>query len=162
MLEKQIPNSAEPIVVRTILDIKAKMLVRLSKEARKAGYFQTSHSAIVRALEANPSTAVVERAKWYWAQGMHHEAMNNLNASIISSTEDLSGNLPMAKRYLLLTRWLEESQGLHSSAIVSSYLKVTRDMPDWEKGDFFLGRYYNSLYLSESEKMKPGQFPYYY
>lgn len=53
-----------------------------------------------------------------------------------------------------MTRWTEESQGLHSSGIVAAYVKVTKDQPKWEKGDFFLGRYYNRLYEADLEVAK--------
>lgn len=79
------------LVDSVISDFKGKTLIQLSREARKGGYFQNSYSAILLAVQENASAGFYERAKWAWAQGHGHDAMNDLKMSLNSnSTESLS------------------------------------------------------------------------
>ncbi|KAI8929063.1 hypothetical protein BC831DRAFT_33247 [Entophlyctis helioformis] len=59
-----------------------------------------------------------------------------------------------SKSRMLLTRWIEETNGQQSSAIIAAYIEIRREQPDWEKSLFHLGRYYNTLRQKELETME--------
>lgn len=108
-------------------------MIRIAKESRCASYFQTSYSAILKAITFDSEPSLVEKAKWEWSQNFKHEAMSDLqaaiNTSLISNTPEAL--LALAKKNLLLTRWKENSGGLSTSAIIASYLQLTKDQPTY-------------------------------
>ncbi|KAI8906309.1 hypothetical protein EDD86DRAFT_210343, partial [Gorgonomyces haynaldii] len=145
----------------------ASVLVQMAREARKSKHYATSYATILLAKQMQPSLAAVELAKLSWYQGMRHEAMMELRTAPVavfpkcfrrsfskSCDEEQSKALAAAKKSLLLTRWMEETGGQNSTALINAYLQVSKSFPNWEKGEFYLGRYYSRLYNVEVERAK--------
>ncbi|KAJ3291727.1 serine/threonine-protein kinase M1 [Borealophlyctis nickersoniae] len=140
--------------------------LQTAKASRKAGHFQPAHSAILHAAELQAPRVHLERAKWLWEQGHSHKAMEELRNFLEDSGKErllYGAGTPgtekediflKAKANLMLTRWTEETSRGQPNTIISSYSAVTKDFPEWEKGHFYLGRYYSKLYDSEKQKLK--------
>ncbi|KAL1916083.1 uncharacterized protein VTP21DRAFT_6087 [Calcarisporiella thermophila] len=153
----------------------SRIWLQSAKTARKAGYFQTAYSAILHASELRAPFIYTERAKWLWDQHENRKAMqelknalivhgpslvgaggSNISTDSISAARDVSldtksEGFVRAKALLLLTRWMESMSMSDSKTLLKEYDAVTNDQPQWEKGYFYLGRYYNSL-LEDSRK----------
>jgi serine/threonine-protein kinase ATR len=85
--------------------------------------------------------------------------------SVPSEEQDVQaeGDLLTAKTLLLLGRWMQHAGQAHYKEVISQFEKVIRLQPRfiiilytrliynrWEKGFFFLARYYDMLYVSPS------------
>ncbi|KAH9248203.1 hypothetical protein BASA81_014163 [Batrachochytrium salamandrivorans] len=71
------------------------------------------------------------------------------DSSIVDTQSD---NYLRAKTGLLLNRWIEETSGLMSNGIIAAYQQISKELPQWEKCAFYLGRFYNRLREGEAEK----------
>jgi hypothetical protein len=64
-----------------------------------------------------------------------------------------------AKRILHSTNWMVDSRLAGETALVKRYDAVTKLHPKWEKGHFFLGRYYDSILVSMRESIPAQDAP---
>ncbi|KAI9025680.1 hypothetical protein DFJ74DRAFT_605145 [Hyaloraphidium curvatum] len=155
-----------------------RLWLKSAKIARKAGYFQAAYSDILHAAKVDAPFLQVEKAKWMWSQGDKYRALTDLNRFVQSraagsdaaqgerSRQFCGGNAPTwVKGHLLLARWMEETSGGQTSAVIAQYEKTTREHA-WEKVYFYLGRYYIKLLENErakeaaASKSNPGQRSY--
>lgn len=153
-----------------------KVWLQVAKEARKTLYFQFAHSAILRAGDPTNTYVVMERAKLLWAQGKNHEAISLLDdhlthsavlqrASNNESNDELSKSdsemkpksvVPdiQSKIELLRVIWMEMTSRGKSELIISAYNAVVKSSPAWEKSAFYLGKYYNTIFDTEVNRLK--------
>ncbi|KAI8818829.1 uncharacterized protein EV422DRAFT_536978 [Fimicolochytrium jonesii] len=146
-----------------------------AKASRKAGHFQAAYSAILHATRLQVPEVPLEMAKLLWDQHEKQKAMSELRSSLqileresasIKHTEPIvvdadggsthaqSCRFLRAKIQLQLSNWIEETSTGHATSIIEGFTQVTKDMPDWEKAAFHLGRYYDKLYEMDLAKMK--------
>lgn len=112
---------------------------------------------MLQSIEVCPIAAGVEYSKWLWSQNLEHEAIVELQKTLNiirtnNGTNEIS--LEESKAHLRLANWLESTNGSDSRSILSSYLQIVKDTPNWEKSAFCLARYYNRLYESEKTRLK--------
>ncbi|KAJ3317785.1 serine/threonine-protein kinase M1 [Boothiomyces sp. JEL0866] len=146
---------------------KSLLCIESAKSSRKSGYFQTSFSEILQGLYYNEPLARLEHAKWYWQQGLHSQAIQELkillNRNILEREATSKNKVSLAdKAELLLINWMEMTNGSNSTFILNSYVALSKKTPNWEKSNFVLGRYYNRLYISEKQGMAESSYKYHH
>ncbi|KAI9146005.1 hypothetical protein BKA69DRAFT_1024549 [Paraphysoderma sedebokerense] len=137
----------------------AHIWLQSAKIARKAGYYQTAQSAILHAEMMSTSYVHIERAKLLWCQGEERKAMSNLKTFLSGSISTMLNGKTYdsrvkAKTLLLLARWMESTSSSSSNEILSKYQLVLKEQPEWDKGYFFIGQYYNALLKAEQARNK--------
>jgi serine/threonine-protein kinase ATR len=114
----------------------------------------------------------IEYSKLLWKEGHHRKAIQNLRGAIesnvfqpedtipidvsVTTTGDGSGehnNKIKCHAQLLLAKWLDRAGQTKSAALKDEYVAGVMSFPRWDKGHYYLGRYY--LKLLESEKRQP-------
>ncbi|KAI8902434.1 hypothetical protein BC833DRAFT_639508 [Globomyces pollinis-pini] len=164
-IKTEFTTEVEGELIHSLTEQKGKLWIQSAKESRKSEYFQTSFSSILQALEMSKNLAKVEHAKYLWARNEHYQAMLELKAllkcdfrnikTIASTSSDIHlvelNELQISKAKLKLAAWLESTNGLHSSNIIAAYIQINRETPNWEKGNFYLGRFYNRFYEKEKQ-----------
>lgn len=155
----------------------ASVWMKSARLARKSGASEVSYRAAIEAKGYGDTSALIEQARYMWKSGEHRKAIRSLE-SIISSgtlqtdttmteapgivmtenTSILDGNpqafnLPQAKAHLLLAKWLDQSGLIRSNDLNQLYQKAANCFRKWEKGYYYLGRFYNKLL--EAEKNLP-------
>ncbi|TPX68250.1 hypothetical protein SpCBS45565_g03305 [Spizellomyces sp. 'palustris'] len=148
--------------------------LQTAKASRKAGHLQPAYNALLHASRLGARLVHLERAKWLWDQKQSHKAMFELQAmvqkmeskvdsaatkvvSTVGSQILLSEPLVRAKTQLLLTRWMEETSAAPLGAILTKYQAAAKELPEWEKSAFYLGRYFDKLYDADEERQKEQQ-----
>lgn len=95
----------------------------------------------------------IEDAKLQWAKDSQLGAMDTLKAGIEklkalkTDPSDQTYNKMIGRGYLLLGK-LSEVVGMPNSEVIAQYDHAQSVCRDWEKGYFFLGKYYDSIILS--------------
>ncbi|KAJ3132201.1 serine/threonine-protein kinase M1 [Geranomyces variabilis] len=146
-------------VTRSLSLQRGLLWLQTTKASRKAGHLQAAYNGILQASRLHTPDVHRERAKLLWEQRQPHRAMfelkstlETLNRRLGSNTQDpesvdlsmrASAAQPstLAKTQLLLSRWTEETSALDSALVIEYYLAATTAQPDWEKGNYYLGRY---------------------
>ncbi|OWZ20345.1 Phosphatidylinositol kinase [Phytophthora megakarya] len=119
-----------------------------SKLARKEGYIRTATSAVMHAEVMDNQYALIEKAKLLVCQDRMYEALQVLEpVDIDASTLDYDVEDPhfCAKNLLLATNWMQESGQRQGKKVIERYQAVIHFDPTWEKGYFFLAKYYEYL-----------------
>jgi serine/threonine-protein kinase ATR len=119
-----------------------------AKLTRKEGYLRTSNSAVMHAEALDNQYAQLERAKLLVRQDRMHEALQILEPVDINPAKlDFNVDDPRycAKNLLLATNWMQQSGQRQGQKVVERYEAVIKFDPTWEKGYFFLARYYEYL-----------------
>nr|XP_045585132.1 serine/threonine-protein kinase atr-like isoform X1 [Procambarus clarkii] len=136
-----------------------------AKVARKSGHTQQGEWALLGAGFGRD--VFVERAKWHWVKGEHHQAVTTLNRGIdklFSSCENYKvavGNENQEERQacghakLLLARYSEESATLEVNTVKQYYRDACEINKSWEDGHFHLAMYYDRILSSLEMKEKP-------
>jgi serine/threonine-protein kinase ATR len=143
-----------------------KLWIKSSKEARKSGYYQTAYSAILQASNLDLVFSRIEHSKWLWAQGLDYEALTMLKSITnrdlkfekIKNTKNLcleSGSTIEAKANLLLATWMEVTNGLHSTNIISAYVQINREKPQYHNTNIDGRRAISSLADTTIDCWKP-------
>ncbi|KAJ3333865.1 hypothetical protein HDU76_002191 [Blyttiomyces sp. JEL0837] len=130
-----------------------------AKLLRKEGHFQPAFNAILHAAEMKATDVSIEKAKWLIGNGQSHKAIEELKmicriyfgeldpgqvgAALVAPTN--APKLDKAKIHLLLAKAMEETGVGTSKTILTMLKQVTAEKPEWEKGYFYLGRYWNKL-----------------
>jgi serine/threonine-protein kinase ATR len=158
----------------TNLDIASTWLTT-SRLARKGDFTPAAFNSIQHASRLGDDASKIEYSKLLWKQGHNRKAIQNLHGSITSSafaTTDLAAmdvsvsvsttttadgpqapNKVKARALLLHAKWLDKAGQTQSSTLKSHYANGITTFPKWDKGHYYLGRYYLKLY--ESEKALP-------
>ncbi|KAJ3075069.1 serine/threonine-protein kinase M1 [Podochytrium sp. JEL0797] len=126
--------------------------LQTAKALRAAGHYQPAYSAIVHATELQTPNATLQRAKWLSETNQPHRAIFELKSLIdryYSTSASTNGRAPpesimalKAKTLLMFARKMDETSMGTSESMFSM---VTLADPSWEKGFFFLGRYFNKI-----------------
>ncbi|GMF47260.1 unnamed protein product [Phytophthora fragariaefolia] len=119
-----------------------------AKLARKEGFVRTAASALMHAETLNNPCVVLEKAKLLVSQDRMHEALQILEPVSIDPNTldfDVEDSHICAKHWLLTTKWLAESGQRQGKRVIERYEAVIHFDPTWEKGYFFLAKYYEYL-----------------
>lgn len=141
--------------------------------SRKAGLINVAFDAINHACQLDANSALVEYSRLLWKDGSHKKAIQTLRGAIegdafhsynvLLSNTDLGmftedqqqkvANALLAKAQLLAAKWLDQSGQMGSQELIREYQTAVRSNAHWEKGHYYLGRFYNKIL--ESEKALP-------
>jgi serine/threonine-protein kinase ATR len=132
----------------------AKNWLQYAKLARKQGYIRTATSAAMQAEALGNQYATLEKAKLLVSQSKMYDALQLLEPVARDVRDlELSSNLEnarfAAKNLLLTTNWIQASGQRQGKKVIERYQAVIRYDPKWEKGYFFLAKYYEFLLTSE-------------
>lgn len=119
-----------------------------AKLARKEGFIRTATSAAMHAQSMDNPYAVIEKAKLLVSQDRMYEALQILEpVDIDASTLDFDVEDPhfCAKNLLLATNWMQKSGQRQGKRVIERYQAVIHFDPTWEKGYFYLAKYYEYL-----------------
>ncbi|EEY63983.1 phosphatidylinositol kinase (PIK-L4) [Phytophthora infestans T30-4] len=119
-----------------------------AKLTRKEGFIRTATSAVMHAQAMNNQYVSIEKAKLLVSQDRMYEALQVLEpVDIDASTLDYDVEDPhlCAKNLLLATNWMQKSGQRQGKKVIERYQAVIRFDPKWEKGYFFLAKYYEYL-----------------
>ncbi|KAI9726160.1 MAG: serine/threonine-protein kinase M1 [Chrysothrix sp. TS-e1954] len=148
-----------------------------AKLARKGNKPALAYDAVWHASQLRDDSSKLEQARLLWDAGEQRKAIQSLEGviqtkSYISGNEESLGsnnaasaaasmtesnqnqqNLLAARAHLLLAKWLDRAGQSQSSIIQAQYQQAVKCFGRWEKGSYYLGRFYNKLL--ESEKVLP-------
>ncbi|KAK8381931.1 hypothetical protein O3P69_015148 [Scylla paramamosain] len=136
-----------------------------AKVARKSGHTQQGEWALLGAGFGRD--VFVERAKWHWVKGEHHQAVTTLNRGIdkfFPASDAIKGDnsessqeerLACGRAKLLLAKYSEEAATLDGSTIKQYYRDACEMNRQWEDGHFHLAMYYDRILSSLEKKEKP-------
>lgn len=119
-----------------------------AKLARREGFIRTATSAVMHAEAMNNPYAMREKAKLLVSQDRMREALQILEPmDIDANTLDFDVEDPhyCAKNLLLATNWMQASGQRQGKKVIERYQAVIHYDPTWEKGYFFLAKYYEYL-----------------
>lgn len=145
--------------------------------ARKSNAKDVAYNAANNAYMLGDDYACFEQARYLWNSGEHRKAISDLVAAIeLNSSKSMKDVLPqnaaatstslsrgtaaadskasqqnllLAKAHLLHAKWLDRGGQTQSSVINTKYQLATRTYTHWEKGLYYLGKFYNKLLESE-------------
>ena len=110
--------------------------------------FQTAYSSLLNVNDNNNIEILIEKAKWYSSQNDLHKALLTLHKesdAILQSQSERKNKLLRAKIKLLKAKWMEETESYEPNAVLLQYKDAVKEYPDWEKGHFYLAKYYEKL-----------------
>ncbi|KAF1987090.1 hypothetical protein K402DRAFT_463189 [Aulographum hederae CBS 113979] len=136
--------------------------------ARKSNNTNTAYDAVLRASRLHDDAAKIEHSKLLWKGGQHRKAIQNLEDAIktgafkhytladdVARSEDPNAkqNSMVARAQLLLAKWIDIAGQSNRDQIIARYQHAVRMFTRWDKGHYYLGRYYNKIL--EAEKALP-------
>ncbi|KAI4673661.1 uncharacterized protein J4E88_008717 [Alternaria novae-zelandiae] len=140
--------------------------------ARKGGFMTTAFNSVLHAERLGDNASKIEYSKLLWKEGHHRKAIQNLRGAIDSNAfqqedtvpinvsvttagrgEEHSMNKVKCHAQLLLAKWLDRAGQTQSMSLKEEYVTGVQTYPRWDKGHYYLGRWY--LKLLESEKQQP-------
>lgn len=131
----------------------------------------TAFNSVMHAERLGDTASKIEYSKLLWKDGHHRKAIQNLRGAIESNAfqsddpvpvnisvttagkSDDHGSKIKCHAQLLLARWLDRAGQTKSGALKEEYVAAVMAYPRWDKGHYYLGRFY--LKLFESEKKQP-------
>lgn len=154
----------------TKLDIASAWLTT-ARLARQGDFMSTAFNSVLHAEKLGDNASKIEYSKLLWKEGHHRKAIQNLRGAIdsnafqsddavpinVSITTTGRGDDQMNKvkchAQLLLAKWLDRAGQTQSMSLKEEYVVGVQTYPRWDKGHYYLGRWY--LKLLESEKRQP-------
>lgn len=152
-------------------DMEADTWLDLARAARAIGNIPQATQALLHAADLGSDIASIHQAKLLYAQGQVHRAIlelepieRDLEAVVKAHTEryeaaanDRANNHAHfeaverqkkleAKKVLYATNWMVESRLLGEAAVIERYSKVIKLNENWEKGHFYLAKFYDSTF----------------
>jgi serine/threonine-protein kinase ATR len=128
-----------------------KSCLQIAKVCRISQQLQIAKNAILQARISNAQNYYIENAKLLWKQGNTHQAILELK----NSTQ--KDEVLKSKTILLIGRWLQSTTQVQSNEIITYFNDSIKLQPKWEKGYFYLGRYYDYLLVQYKEQLKVNQ-----
>lgn len=119
-----------------------------AKLARKQGYMRTAASAVMHADALESQYALLEKAKLLVSQDRMYEALQLLEPVDIDTAKiefNVEDRHYTAKTLLLATNWMQESGLRQGKKVIERYEAVIKFDKKWEKGYFYLAKYYEYL-----------------
>lgn len=162
--------TSESSIDFTNLDIASAWLTT-ARLARKGGFISTAFNSVMHAERLGDTSSKIEYSKLLWVEGHHRKAIQTLRGAIESNAFSLGDvvnvnvsvtttgqpdeqtNKIKCRAQLLLAKWLDQAGQTKSGALKEEYVAGVMSYPRWDKGHYYLGRYY--LKLLESEKRQP-------
>lgn len=128
---------------------------------------------MLHANRLGDNASKIEYSKLLWKEGHHRRAIQNLSGAIDSNAfqsedvtipvnvsvttagrvDDNHMNRVKSHAQLLLAKWLDRAGQTQSQSLKDAYAKGVMSYSRWDKGHYYLARYY--LKLLESEKKSP-------
>ncbi|USP73715.1 uncharacterized protein yc1106_00989 [Curvularia clavata] len=155
----------------TKLDIASAWLTT-ARLARKGDFMTTAFNSVLHAEKLGDNASKIEYSKLLWKEGHHRKAIQHLRGAIdgnaFQQEETVPVNIsvttagrgdehPMNKvkchAQLLLAKWLDRAGQTQAVSLKEEYVTGVKTYPRWDKGHYYLGRWY--LKLLESEKKQP-------
>ncbi len=155
----------------TNLDI-ASVWLTTGQLARKGDFMTTAFNSVLHAERLGDNASRIEYSKLLWKEGHHRKAIQNLRGAIESDifhTHDIApvnisittagigdeqmNNKVKCHAQLLLAKWQDRAGQTQSLSLKEEYVKGVQTYAKWDKGHYYLGRWY--LKLLESEKRLP-------
>jgi len=154
----------------TNLDI-ASLWLTTGRLARQGDFMTTAFNSVLHAERLGDSASKIEYSKLLWKEGHHRKAIQNLRGAIASdafqSDEPVSINVSVTPfgrtggkmdkvkchAQLILAKWLDRAGQTQALSLKDEYVMGVQLYPRWDKGHYYLGRWY--LKLLESEKRLP-------
>ncbi|KAH7380651.1 protein kinase rad3 [Pyrenochaeta sp. MPI-SDFR-AT-0127] len=154
----------------TKLDIASAWLTT-GRLARQGGFMTTAFNSVLHAERLGDNASKIEYSKLLWKEGHHRKAIQNLRGAIDGNAFQLDDTVPVnvsvtttgrgdeqinkvkCHAQLLLAKWLDRAGQTQSISLKEEYVKGVQPYPRWDKGHYYLGRWY--LKLLESEKRLP-------
>lgn len=132
--------------------------------ARKANSTHQSFNAVLHASQLGDGAAVIENARLLWKDGHTRKAIQVLQGAIESNNfmtqtnssssirgMDAQQRQLTARAQLMLAKWLDAAGQTNHLTLREKYQQPPLTASAWEKGHYYLGRYYKKVL--ESEKM---------
>ncbi|KAF2828831.1 hypothetical protein CC86DRAFT_319926 [Ophiobolus disseminans] len=155
----------------TNLDIAAAWLTT-GRLARKGDFITTAYNSVMHADRLGDTASKIEYSKLLWKEGHHRKATQILRGAIESNIFQQEDTVPInvsvttagegnsehnnkikCHAQLLLAKWLDRAGQTKTGDLKNEYVVGVMSYPRWDKGHYYLGRYY--LKLLESEKRQP-------
>jgi serine/threonine-protein kinase ATR len=152
------------------LDVAAAWLTT-GRLARKGEFMTTAFNSVIHAERLGDTASKIEYSKLLWKEGHHRKAIQNLRGAIASNAFQTEDVVPInvsvttaglsdehqsrikCHAQLLLAKWLDRAGQTKSGTLKEEYVAAVMSFPRWDKGHYYLGRFY--LKLFESEKRQP-------
>lgn len=154
--------------------------LQYAKLCRSAGHYETANRAILEAQASGAPNVHMEKAKLLWSIKRSDGAIAELQHSLLNMPKDVVGstamssisnaslvhlNLPplqtdtpglnansdIAKTLLLYSRWIHYTGQKQKEDVISLYSRVRELQPKWEKGYFYVAKYFEEL-LADARK----------
>ncbi|KAI9912292.1 hypothetical protein PsorP6_008991 [Peronosclerospora sorghi] len=120
-----------------------------AKLTRKEGFIRTAKSAVMHAEALENRYALIEKAKLLVRQDRMYEALRILEPVDIDASTFLDADVPdpqfCAKHLLLATNYMQQTGQRQGQKVIDRYQAVISYNPRWEKGYFYLAKYYEYL-----------------
>ena len=131
----------------------------------------TAFNSVLHAERLGDNASKIEYSKLLWKEGHHRKAIQNLRGAIDSNAFQSDDTVPInvsvttagrgeehmnkikCHAQLLLAKWLDRAGQTQSVSLKEEYVTGVQTYPRWDKGHYYLGRWY--LKLLESEKRLP-------
>ncbi|XP_024518074.1 serine/threonine-protein kinase ATR [Selaginella moellendorffii] len=157
--------------------------LQYAKLCRTSGHYETANRAILQAQAAGAPNAHRERAKLFWDMKKTHRAIDELQqvlvnvplsvlgtasgaalSGLVLNTSQTESALELtveeqvcndaAKTLLLLGRWAHCTGQKQKEDVISIYTRVKDLQPMWEKGYFYMARYYDDLLVDARKRQE--------
>ncbi|KAK8184448.1 hypothetical protein BC567DRAFT_246964 [Phyllosticta citribraziliensis] len=148
----------------TNLDV-ASTWVTTSRLARKTNVTSTAFDAVHHASRLGDDEAIIDHARLLWKEGHHRKAIRNLEGALNSNafgahdnwvrankqsshtTNDDEPELRLenkvaARAWLFKAKWIDSAGQTSFDKTRVCYTTAVRLFPKWEKGHYYLGKYY--------------------
>lgn len=131
----------------------------------------TAFNSVLHAERLGDNASKIEYSKLLWKEGHHRKAIQNLRGAIDSNAFQSDDTVPInisvttagrgdeqtnrvkCHAQLLLAKWLDRAGQTQAVSLKEEYVIGVQTFPRWDKGHYYLGRWY--LKLLESEKRLP-------
>ncbi|KAL5418072.1 hypothetical protein PMIN06_006043 [Paraphaeosphaeria minitans] len=143
--------------------------------ARKGDFSLAAFNSIMHATQLGDDASKIEYSKMLWKEGHYRKAIQNLRGALATNSF-ATGEMPQidvsvsvsttangdpahatnrvkCHAQLLLAKWLDRAGQTQSLVLKEEYARGIMTFPKWDKGHYYLGRYYLKLY--ETEKALP-------
>ncbi|KXH46337.1 phosphatidylinositol 3 [Colletotrichum simmondsii] len=130
--------------------------------ARKANSTHQSFNAVLHASQLGDGAAVIENARLLWKDGHTRKAIQVLQGAIESNNfmtqtnssssirgMDAQQRQLTARAQLMLAKWLDAAGQTNHLTLREKYQQPPLTASAWEKGHYYLGRYYKKVLESE-------------
>ncbi|XP_078439829.1 ataxia telangiectasia-mutated and RAD3-like protein isoform X2 [Wolffia australiana] len=128
--------------------------LQYAKLCRSAGHYETAHRAILEAQASGAECVRIEKAKLLWSTRKSDYAIAELQQVIVNRNEESGEDGGAAKMILLYTRWVHHTGQRQKEEVIGLYSRVRELQPRWEKGYFYLAKYYDDLLMDARKRQE--------